>query len=127
MRTSHDDWMHQDFEEHPLHRPRQTGGWWVAAAAAVLAVVGVSAFLSVSPSAAGLQAAQDRGMAQARAGGASPPTQSALVSAATSTGALRQAQIGPRAGATEAAAQAGAASATAAARDASATAAATQP
>jgi hypothetical protein len=127
MRIKHDDWMHQDFEEHPLRRPRRTDGWWVAAAAAVVAVVGVVAFLSVSPSAARLRGPPDRGLAEAPAASAAHRTQLTVAPAAGAAELAAQSRIAPHARATEAAAQAGAASANAAAQDATATSAVPQP
>jgi len=124
MRTNHDDWMHQDFEEHPLRHARKTEGWWVAAVASVVAVVGVIAFLGASPSTARLQAAHDRGAAEARiANAAAQAARPAQIAAPTRARTLAQTQ----ARTTESAAQAGAASATATAQDASAIASNPQP
>jgi len=121
MSAKHDfgEYPPTHFDEHaPTPRPAAAGGWWIAAVAAVIAVVGVIAFLSGQPPAsAGLQATRDGRIGERQTDNPASGPQLAAAHAAK----LAQAATQGRANTTEAAALAGAASAGAAAQNASAT------
>ncbi len=91
--------------------------WWIAAAIAIVAVVGAVALLSgARPSLAGAQAGRDQGRAEARIGDPAPGARLAD----TQVAKVAQAAAASHARATEAAARTGALSADATAQDASA-------
>jgi hypothetical protein len=111
-------------EEVEAARAPNTASWWIAAVVAIVAVVGAIYFLSgAQPSPAKLQAAHDRGVAEAQIDDAAYGSQLAVAHAAKSA----EAAAASRARATETAARAAANSADATAQNTSATEAAPPP